>query len=295
MLSSNPNNKNSFHRRNDSGELDVFEAARYFSSSGNDQNPGNNVLIINGVSEKQNYFQRSTGRMSLDLPTLNSNPTSHDHHNQPGLVDQKAMMKEKTKYKQQPSSPGGRLASFLNSLFNQAHLRKKTMTKKKKSKSVGPTSKDFEDESPGGRRKRRSSISHFSTRHHHLVAEDKISAGFRTPPPYADTPIKSYKEFRNLSDHQRQAISLPEKTISRNGKLGFDQDHQLIIKDHRDLRKLISDADYDDDGADSDSSSDLFDLPNHELDFYCSDLPVYETTHVDRIKIAKPISRATTV
>ncbi|KAG6406039.1 hypothetical protein SASPL_133635 [Salvia splendens] len=42
--------------------------------------------------------------------------------------------------------------------------------------------------------------------------------------------------------------------------------------------KILSEEE---DGAESDSSSDLFDLPNHELDFFSSSLPVYETNHME--------------
>ncbi|KAL0372523.1 UNVERIFIED_CONTAM: protein BIG GRAIN 1-like E [Sesamum calycinum] len=191
-FSSDPNKmyKNSFHCRNDSGELDVFEAAGYFSSVNTDQSPG--AYIINGANfaqkfireEKQQHVQRA--RMSLDMPIRN--PVPAEYH----IMDQKQMIKENKKHKQ-PSSPGGRLASFLNSLFSQTHL------KKKKSKS-GSTMKDsLEEESPGGRRKRRSSISHFritsSTISSTAASTDSksslfssSSSGFRTPPPYANTP-----------------------------------------------------------------------------------------------------------
>ncbi|KAK3184007.1 hypothetical protein Dsin_031293 [Dipteronia sinensis] len=74
-------------------------------------------------------------------------------HQQHATIE-KQLIKEK-KYKQ-PSSPSGRLASLLNSVFLQS-------SSKKKSKSTTQSMKDIhEEESPGGgRRKWRSSISHF--------------------------------------------------------------------------------------------------------------------------------------
>ncbi|KAL9325097.1 hypothetical protein ACSQ67_005742 [Phaseolus vulgaris] len=45
-----------------------------------------------------------------------------------------------------------------------------------------------------------------------------------------------------------------------------------------------------DDGAESDSSSDLFELQNYDLGYYSSGLPVYETTNMDSIKRGAPIS-----
>lgn len=261
-LSSDPNKiyKNSFHWRNDSGELDVFEAARYFNEQ---------AAVPAGIREDRHH----AARRSLDVPIMRSNPIPSDYHHH--MIDQKQLIKDQNKIKfKQPSSPGGRIASFLNSLFNQTSLKKK-----KKSK----TAKDFEEESPGGRRKRRSSISHFritSTTKNNAAAADKGS-GFRTPPPYADTPTKSYKEFA-----RHHAVSLPVKNSEEKKLRVCDE---KMLKNAGNLEKMgLRKLSDEDDGAESDSSSDLFDL-----DFFSSGLPVYETTHMARITIAKPISTAT--
>lgn len=318
--------KKSFHRRNDSGELDVFEAARYFSG-------GNEFIAYNGASFPHKMMlmreERQAwrgGRISLDMPMRNSLPAAQSsaHAHAHALTAEK-QMKEKIKYKQ-PSSPGGRLASFLNSLFNQ------TNSKKKKSKSTSQSIKD-EEESPGGRRKRRSSISHFRSS---STADSKSvysssSSGFRTPPPYANanananTPIKTYKDFRSYSDH-RQVVSLPNGNIikgNRNETLeekrikelawldekfkfsnGSSEKHKnfsnrkggvsspLDQDREKEFRKLEEDEEIDV-GAESDSSSDLFELQNYELGCcYSNGLPVYETTHMDTIKKGAPISNA---
>ncbi|KAK4430106.1 protein BIG GRAIN 1-like E [Sesamum alatum] len=277
--------KNSFHWRNNSGELDVFEAAQYFS--GANENPG--------------FIDRPQGqraaRMSLDLPIM-MNPIL----NPDNLPTDQKQPKENKKYKQ-PRSPGGRLASFLNSLFNQ------TTSRKKKPKS-GLIKDLDQEERPGGGRKRRSSISHFRITTT-SAANDSNSSGFT----FANTPTKSYKELRNFpADHQKVNFSVPENlgnaektstdcgrtmdekfrfsngNISRNGlssNIRISSARNWADNEEiRDFRKF-SDAD---DGADSDSSSDLFDLPNHDLDFYSSGLPVYGTTHIDRIRIGPPVS-----
>ncbi|KAF5449490.1 hypothetical protein F2P56_029931, partial [Juglans regia] len=302
--------KKSFHRRNDSGELDVFEASRYFSgyheAAGYN---GTNFTQKIGRDERQGY---RVGRMSLDMPMRNSLPQQHH-----GVEKQ---MKEK-KYKQ-PSSPGGRLASFLNSLFSQS------ASKKKKSKSASQSMKD-EEESPGGRRKRRSSISHFRSS---STADSKSiysssSSGFRTPPPYAQTPTKSYKDFRSYSDHHKQVASLSKNSGQarsttlhnevlddkiRNKELswldenftfsnGFPEKNKNIGSGYSEKGRIWMDK-YPseekefrkfgevDDGAESDSSSDLFELQNYDLGDYSSGLPVYETTNMDSIKRGAPIS-----
>lgn len=277
-------NKKPFHRRNDSAELDVFEASRYFS--GINESWGS----LDGPNSAQKFVRENRGaRISLEVFP----PHSHN------AVEKQ--MKEK-KHKQ-PSSPGGRLASFLNSLFTQ------TSSKKKKSKSTTTQSMKDEDESGnGGRRRRRSSISHFrSTDSKSLYSSS--SSGFRTPPPYANTPIKCFKDLRSYSDH-KQVSSMPKYNVDLNGHVkssevledkqklngflekpknsgnGFLEKHD-IWKKEKEFKKLVDEVD---DGAESDSSSDLFELQNFDLGYYSSGLPVYETTHMENIKKGSPMT-----
>ncbi|KAF2325471.1 hypothetical protein GH714_029167 [Hevea brasiliensis] len=75
--------------------------------------------------------------------------------------------------------------------------------------------------------------------------------------------------------------------------------HQYLEKDRKWVdqyppeRKEFRKFDEVDDGAESDSSSDLFELQNYDLGIYSSGLPVYETTHMDSIKRGAPISNGT--
>ncbi|KAL4303173.1 hypothetical protein GQ457_10G028530 [Hibiscus cannabinus] len=285
----------SFHRRNDSGELAVFEAARYFSGH-NDAGSGyyNCATYSQRImrDERQQPW-RGGGRVSLDVPMRH-----HVHPIvQPAHVVEKQIKEKKHK---QPSSPGGKLASFLNSIFNQ------TNSKKKKSKSTTQSMKD-EAESPGGRRKRRISISHFRSS---STADTKSfysssNSGFRTPPPYVHTPAKSYKDFKNILNHKPQTEQTKPTALKNDTtdyswldeKLKFIEDyskkHQTKNRtdrhrpEEKDYNRKLSEVD---DGADSDSSSDLFELQNHDLGIYSSGLPVYETTHMDSIKRGAPIS-----
>ncbi|KAL8224436.1 hypothetical protein R6Q57_019911 [Mikania cordata] len=285
--------KKPFHHRNGSDELDVFEAAGYFS----------------GVSENFSNTQRNMRpirRMSLDMPNHigNSIPL------QSMLIETPTIINKEKKFKQ-PSSPGGKLAHFLNSLFNQTS----------KSKSKKKSTKD-ENESPGGwRRKRRSSISHFRSGNTNSAANNAatatISAGFRTPPPstkttnHLDSRIYSYlkppstqitkipitKNFNKI-EHFDIKNDLPVKNMSfRNGFVEkvktFDEKHHHNYKyvsreDMQEIKMFIDN----DDGADSDSSSDLFELTNYDTGYCSSGLPVYETTHMDRTNrsAAAPIS-----
>ncbi|KAJ6350689.1 hypothetical protein OIU78_006765 [Salix suchowensis] len=221
--------KKSLHRRNDSEELDVFEAARYFSGYNEGGAGYNGAMCTQKVMREDHKHSWRGGRMSLDVPNEKSTTSS---------------------------SP--------------------------------------------------------------------------TPPPYTHiNHTKSYKEFRSNSDH-RQIVSLPEqkgiaKSMAfRNEMLddkkstdlswleekykftdGFSYDQnvpknrgsQHLEKDRPWVDQYPSEEkecrkfDEVDDGTESDSSSDLFELQNYDLGSYSNGLPVYETTRMDSIKRgALPIS-----
>ncbi|XP_062111499.1 protein BIG GRAIN 1-like E [Humulus lupulus] len=257
--------KKSFHRRNDSGELDVFEAARYFS--GYNESCGATSFNQKICSKDQDHHSRaywsnssssgtrgsSGGRISLDMPrrsvlNLHNHHDHHDHHHHHGVLEKQ--IKEK-KYKQ-PSSPGGRLASFLNSLFNQSSSKKKI-----KSKSTTGTSalsmKDYDQDDQsggGGRRKRRSSISHFGSSSTNTTTTDSkassfysynsSSSGFRTPPPHAQlTPTKN---FRSFSENHKQLVSTLCKFSNNNANNGINNKAQQNDNDQavKDLLSLSS-------------------------------------------------------
>jgi len=275
-------NKKSFHRRNDSGELDVFEASRYFSGYNEVIGYTNSSTFTQKIMrEERNGYK---GRISLDMPMRSLLPQQFH-----GGIDQK-QMKEK-KHNKQPSSPGGRLASFLNSLFNQS------TSKKKKSKSSSQSMKD-EDESPGGRRRRRSSISHFRSS---STADSRsiysLNSGFRTP-PYVNTPTKGCREFKTLLSDQKNEVSLKKSSTTLQNELCWDDKKkrdsnlkQFVEKKYYEEEKSeVRKFNEVDDGAESDSSSDLFELQNYELSHYSSGLPVYETTNMDNIKRGSTIS-----
>ncbi|KAJ0818119.1 putative protein BIG GRAIN 1 [Helianthus annuus] len=318
-------NKKPFHRRNGSGEIHIFESARYFESS------------TDATLAHKSYMREGGGRLSLDIPNgrlsldipntrRNSIPLQamlmENRKSVPlqsMIMDQNPMMiKNNDKKHKQPSSPGGKLAHFLNSLFNQTSSKKS----KSKSKSTTPTySMKDEDESPSGwRRKRRSSISLFRSGNSNSTtnASDTKSFNSRTllQPPIKSTP---YKDLRTHSD-QKPACEITRIPINEN----HNKNENLMIKsvlpeqkrssgngllekvrvcdvihndDHQkhdpkvEIKELKSFILDDDDGGDSDSSSDLFELTNCDLGYYSSSgLPVFETTHMDSIKRGAPIS-----
>lgn len=317
FVDTNKNTKKPTYRWNDSGELDVFEAARYFSGGTETGGCAGAALSQKAMREEKMGWVKA--RKSLDMPMRNQLQF------QPHRVEKHT----KDKKSKQPISPGGRLASFLNSLFSQT-------SSKKKAKSTTQSMKD-EEESPGGRRKRRSSISLFqgfnNTDSKSLYSSS--GSGFRTPPPYSHTPTKVIKDFLSHSDH-KQVGSLPKcngpqrsvsfclkndglddkrlecldetiksnvekNKISNNGLLGDrNHGHGLLEKDgiwgdvfaskekNLNNRKGVKVED----SAESDTSSDLFELQNYDLGVYSNGLPVYETTHMESIKRGQAIANA---
>ncbi|KAK5776822.1 hypothetical protein PVK06_044787 [Gossypium arboreum] len=257
--------KKSFHHRNGSGELDVFEAARYFSGYNEAASYNCGTLISQKVTRDENQPLRGD-RISLDV-AMRRNPLLDLH--QSHLVEKHV----KEKKHKQPSSPGGKLATFLNSLFNQTGSKKK-----KNSKSTTQSMKD-EEVSPGGRRKRRISISHF--RSSNTVDTKSFysssSSGFRTPPPYASTPTKRNETSKLIDGFLEKYKNIEPHHQDKNMSIRVDR-YQSEEKDFSKLCEV-------DDGADSDSSSDLF-----ELQSYSSGLPVFETTNMDSFKRGAPVS-----
>ncbi|XP_076924635.1 protein BIG GRAIN 1-like E [Bidens hawaiensis] len=297
--------KKPYHRRNGSDELDVFEAARYFS--GGTENSSATYKTSTGGARNFNYNTRPFGRMSLDMPNHRENNNNNPIPLQSMLMENRMMInKEKSK---QPSSPGGKLAHFLNSLFNQ--------TSSKKSKSKTKSTKD-EDQSPSGwRRKRRSSMSNFTSRTTTSTTtattndskssfSTSISSGFRTPPPYhvSNTPTKT-KPYSYLKPSPTQITKIPITgnlnkietfTLINNladKKINFHNGYLEKVKTYDEKQEDIKEYKrfLDDEGGDSDSSSDLFELTNCDLGYCSSGLPVYESTCMDiSIKRGAPIS-----
>ncbi|XP_023546955.1 protein BIG GRAIN 1-like E [Cucurbita pepo subsp. pepo] len=306
LSSSEMINKKMFHHRRASKELEVFEAARYFSDYNETSATMNGfgTKFTPKVKKKDKGWIK--GRISLDMQVKNI-LNLPEHFPQHSYNVEKHVTKEK-KYKQ-PSSPGGRLASFLNSLFSHSS------SKKKKSKLFAQSVEDIaEDESRTS--KRRISISHF--RSSNAAATDAKfiyssspgnNSGFRTPPPHVQTPTKSYKEllsFSKFTRHVKSAETLEKRASKQKKKnlsncssekdrvwvekpLGDEEMKKKLKKFEHDIN-IIDDIDDIDDGGETDSSSDLFELQIYDLDYYSNGLPVYESTDIDSIKRRNSIS-----
>ncbi|WOH15375.1 hypothetical protein DCAR_0934913 [Daucus carota subsp. sativus] len=300
-------NQKSFHQRHNSGELDVFEAAGYFSGS-ND--------ITGASTTPQPKMMRPSGRMSLDIPVMSSKRSSI-----PAPTYQHKVSKDEKKMRQ-PNSPGGKLASFLNSLFNQ------TSSKTKKSKVSSSKSMKDDQDHEMGRRKRRSSISHFrggKTTSSNCNSSDSKASSFYSSSSNSEKRPPACAKISSRSEHKPEVMvnSLSKiKSSSSHRKVHTDENTENSwldeekfrfrtpsenssekyyntsvkgvsadkINHSKDSANFINFINNEDDGAESDSSSDLFELQNYDLiSCYSSDLPVYETTDIDSIKRGAPI------
>ncbi|CAH9103734.1 unnamed protein product [Cuscuta europaea] len=268
--------KKSLRWRNDSGELDVFEAAKYFSDS-----------VDSSTFPRKNHHQHETwrrGRRSLDMPVPFRKSSSLILPTDPEMEKPRPVERISSRKHKQPSSPRVRLANFLNSLFNQT---------KKKSK----TEKDNEDEDeiPGRIRSRRK----WGFKSPRSVSTTVTT----TATSCANAPAKSCKDFAIFPDvnHQRVINHKIISTLAKN-KVGSNSTPKKVLssaceKQILKVRIKRDNEEEDHDDGCSETSSDLFDLPISELmkDLYSSSsgLPVYETTQIDSIKRGnKPIFAA---
>ncbi|XP_047324232.1 protein BIG GRAIN 1-like E [Impatiens glandulifera] len=288
-----------YHRRNDSDELDVFEASRYFSGA---TELSNGVIPTSHKNGEQRPRVWRTGcpRMSLDMPNTRSgtNITSLENK-QSTIINNINVNNNKEKKHKQPSSPGGKLANFLNSLFNQTSSKKKKSSSSSKISSTQSMKDD--DESPSGRRKRRSSISHFIGSNNNIDTKSAIN----TPIKVITIPSKIMMKPATSNVTRNDVVGTDYAWL--NDKLQWvDRKHRiyangysdkLILDDYKKecrvpIRSTVEnelddddDDDVDEDGRrNSDSSSDLFELQNYNLGYDSCGLPVYETTNMDSIK-----------
>lgn len=198
---------------------------------------------------------------------------------------------ENLKKVKQPISPGGKLSSFLNSLFTNGSNSKKTKCLNSNGgfeENVVERKGKFECKSTQS--STCSSASSFSrsclskTSH-----KDRLNTGVKRTVSFYPVSVivdedcrpcghkhiydEDSKTFGRRSNEDRP--KLVQKNYSKSDQ--NQKQNQLVA------RKIVEEEDDYDDGA-SDSSSDLFELDHLALfrnDRFCEELPVYETTHLD--------------
>ncbi|GJZ57894.1 BIG GRAIN 1-like protein A [Tanacetum coccineum] len=166
----------------------------------------------------------------------------------------------------QPISPGGRLTTFLNTLFTNGHTKK-------------PKDSGFEERTQT-RMERKSKSTNVSTCS--SATSYSRSCLNKNTPSSRDQLNNGFRRTVRFEDHQVSrpcgVKNIPPPTFSwaRTEKLSSKE-----LSTKYDDKKFNFD-DEDDDMA-SDSSSDLFELDHLAIlrnEKYCEELPVYETTHL---------------
>lgn len=246
------------------------------------------------------------------------NPAAHSAK----IKSKSKTSKDSKKTKLQPTSPGRKLANFLNSLFMAGGTKKPKLSS---SSSVSESTSYYSSE------RKPASISSSSSSVHSrpclskssrgsknsngvnrsvtfyptsvIVNEDSRPCGekcihrrennpnpsnYPNKPPSLDAyklPLLSQKiKYRNLERDSHAAAAAAKDIIAKYQKTNSIMKAVVVA----DLDKQDEDQEEDDDDA-SCSSSDLFELENLAgIDMYQKELPVYETTHLETNKaIAK--------
>ncbi|XP_042484586.1 protein BIG GRAIN 1-like A [Macadamia integrifolia] len=198
----------------------------------------------------------------------------------------------------QPISPGGRLASFLNSLFTAGYPKKAKISSssvgdERESKSAQAStcssassfSRSCLSKTPSSRGKLSNGTKR-SVRFYPVSVifdEDCRPCGHKSlyedePTLMAVTAVKEELKFHLMEKNRRVEEAARDLLKGYQNKRSFDM-RDLQVEEEED----DDDEDEDDDAA-SYSSSDLFELDNLAaigIGRYSEELPVYETTHLD--------------
>ncbi|KAK9282251.1 hypothetical protein L1049_005165 [Liquidambar formosana] len=209
----------------------------------------------------------------------------------------------------QPISPGGRLASFLNSLFSAGAAKKAKISSssvgvdddtssERKSKSAHAStcssassfSRSCLSKTPSSRGKLSNGAKR-SVRFYPvsvILDEDSQPCGHKSLMHEDERSFKAVPIVRNSFNHQdlNCHVVKENRRVEENTRdllKNYQRNDDFDMKDVHNDDEVSENDDYDDD-AGSCSSSDLFELDNLSaigIDRYREELPVYETTHLD--------------
>ncbi|KAL8242722.1 hypothetical protein R6Q59_013024 [Mikania micrantha] len=194
----------------------------------------------------------------------------------------------------QPISPGGRLFSFLNSLFTAGNS-KNTKRSSFSGESYDNSRSHVNGQSKFGGESTCSSASSYSRSCLSNTSSSRGKLGYNSrrsvnesehrslygdeSNPHALKFVKNYSnnEYKAHSSEKTEAPSNVSRNYNKKVEYEFD-----LIKCENEI-DLNDDDDDDDDDAASDTSSDLFELENFStigMENYGDELPVFETTHL---------------
>lgn len=215
----------------------------------------------------------------------------------------------------QPISPGGKLASFLNSLFTSGHAKKakiEASSERKMIKSANAStcssassfSRSCLSKTASSRDGRSSNGMKRSVRFYPvsvIVDEDSKPCGHKNlyddkkttfVEDYKDITCSINEQVKNHIMEKNRRVEEATKDLLRNCQKRVDLQHDLRSTNHVKNQIFIDDyEEEEDDDEASCASSDLFELDNLSaigMERYREELPVYETTYLDtNLAIAK--------
>ncbi|KAJ8448245.1 hypothetical protein Cgig2_025169 [Carnegiea gigantea] len=198
----------------------------------------------------------------------------------------------------QPISPGGKLAAFLNSLFNSNALKKpKISSSSPSSNGINLERESASAPSTASRSclsKTPSSTGRFEKRSVRFVDEERghiIRNGTSADVAKRESPILANdEEFKHQLRENHRRVEAAKELLKNYHLKNRKESTADIASDHHDLRKFGFQCDEERESEDDDDdlsccSSDLFELENWlEIGVdhrYREELPVYETTRFD--------------
>ncbi|XP_015067773.1 protein BIG GRAIN 1-like A [Solanum pennellii] len=191
----------------------------------------------------------------------------------------------------QPISPGGRLASFLNSLFTAGNTKKPKVVSSNSANASSTCSsassfsrsclsKSTPKSSSNGTKR---SVRFYPVSI--IVDEDCQPCGHKNLYEENIPKPESLKNIRNTVNEELKFHSMEKNRRVEEATKELLRNYQRNSNSQIKKMEIFDDEDDDDDGA-SCASSDLFELDNLsaigiDSNRYLEELPVYETTHLD--------------
>ncbi|RWW24047.1 hypothetical protein GW17_00011685 [Ensete ventricosum] len=251
---------------NESDELGVFEATRYFSDA------TDGVGLVGGFG--------SRGAVAVE-PRV---PRSSDER----LVSGSPSLMKAKKCGKQPGSPGAKLVGYLNSFFHHAASRRKPKCSNPTSTSREPRGDGEEVEKrPGDQKERRRSI----TGH----CQSTKTAGTESSNFCPRSEVRGRR--RSITEVSKERENWEKKQVtnraSSSGEVRLISQNCLATPRGRNKTFGRRGEEVEDNDGDSVSSSDLFELKIYDRGGLSDGLPVFATTDIQAIKRDTAISSST--
>ncbi|OIS98769.1 PREDICTED: protein BIG GRAIN 1-like A [Nicotiana attenuata] len=175
----------------------------------------------------------------------------------------------------QPISPGGRLASFLNSIFTTGNTKKPKVSSSSANTSTCSSASSFS----------RSCLSKNTPK----SSNSGVKRSVRFVDEDCQPNLESLKNIRKTINEEMKFHAMEKnrrveeaaKELLKNYQKKVERDFDM--RKNSEIKKMEVFEDYEDDDVASCASSDLFELDNLSsigIDRYSEELPVYETTNL---------------